>query len=131
MAHRNLARNWNFLFPHDLEKDTVRLIDWQSSEVGIGPADLAYMMALHWFPERRASLEVPLLRRYHTRLTESGITAYSWENCWYNYRLSAINNLLIPVWQWFVKLPASLWWHHLERGFLAFEDLQCAELLDG
>lgn len=104
----------------------MRLIDWQSCEIGVGPADLAYMIALHWFPERRAHLEVPLLRHYHNRLLEGGITTYSW----YDYRLSAINNLLIPVWQWFVKIPASIWWHHLERGFLAFDDLKCAELLN-
>lgn len=121
---------WNFLYPHDIEKDTVRLFDWQSSDTGIGVADLAYMMALHWFPERRARLEQPLLRRYHNRLMENGITGYSWDQCWYDYRLSATLNPFIPIWQWSVKLPASIWWHHLERSFLAFEDLQCAELLN-
>lgn len=120
---------WNFLYPYDMQNDTVRLVDWQSADTGIGAADLAYMMALHWFPERRARLEQPLLRHYHHRLMENGITGYSWDDCEHDYRLSTILNLFIPVWQWSVKLPADIWWHHLERSFLAFDDLQCAELL--
>lgn len=124
------AHLWNFLYPHDMKNDTVRLVDWQSSDTSIGAADLAYMMALHWFPERRARLEKPLLRRYHDRLIESGISGYAWDDCWYDYRFSTILNLFIPVWQWSVKLWASIWWPHLERSFLAYEDLGCAELLD-
>ncbi len=58
------AHVWNALIPHDAA-ETVRLIDWAGWRIGIATGDLAYMMALHWYPERRARLEQPLLRYYH------------------------------------------------------------------
>lgn len=55
------AHVWNFLYPRDPNKDKVRIIDWDSWTIGLGPSDLAYMMALHWYPERRHSMEENLL----------------------------------------------------------------------
>jgi len=123
------AHVWNFLFPRDADTDTVRLIDWEGWSMGLGTVDLAYMMALHWYPERRAHLEQPLLRRYHTQLLTHGIVGYDWDACWDDYRLAAIRNLFIPMGQWAAKLWPAIWWPHLERALLAFEDLQCRELL--
>ncbi len=123
------AHFWNYLFPRDPARDTIRMIDWNGWDIGRGTDDLAYMIALHWFPERRRVYEIPLLRRYHTVLQESGIMDYSWDDCWRDYRLSVIMNLTIPVWQWYKGIPAGVWWPHLERSFLAFQDLNCAELL--
>jgi thiamine kinase-like enzyme len=40
------AHFWNFLLPHNIDTDTVRIIDWESWRVGLGAADLAYMMAV-------------------------------------------------------------------------------------
>jgi hypothetical protein len=44
--------------------------------------DVAYMMAMHWYPERRVRLEAPLLKRYHAGLRAHGITDYSLERLW-------------------------------------------------
>ena len=55
---------------------------------------------------------------------------YDWEKCWYNYRLSAIGNLFVPVVFWSAKLQVDMWRPHLERAMLAFQDLECAELLE-
>ena len=123
------AHLWNFLLPHNIDTDTVRLIDWESWSVGLGTIDVAYMMALHWYPERRARLEQALLRRYHTQLLTHGVVGYDWDACWDDYRLAAVRNLFIPMGQWAAKLWPAIWWSHLERAMLAFEDLQCAELL--
>jgi hypothetical protein len=122
------AHVWNFLFPHHAETDTVRLIDWDAWSMGLGTVDLAYMMALHWYPERRARLEQTLLRRYHTQLLTHGIVGYDWDACWYDYRLAAIYNLFIPMRQWAMRGWPAIWWSHLERAMLAFEDLHCREL---
>jgi thiamine kinase-like enzyme len=121
----------NFLYPHDLVQDTVRILDWKSWSVGLGADDIAHMMAVFWFPERRARLEQELLRRYHSRLVEHGVKEYDSSACWYDYRLSVIRYLFYPVWQWSVNTPPDIWWHHLERIMLAFQDLRCSELLKG
>ena len=123
------AHTWNFLYPRDPTTATVYLIDWQLWRLGVGVSDLAYMMALHWYPERRAALEQPLLRHYHRCLQGHGIETYDWEACWRDYQWAAVCNLFIPVFQWSANIPAGGWWSHLERAMLAFEDLGCAELL--
>ena len=33
-------------------------------------------------------------------------------------------------WQWARGAYAAVWWPHLERGLLAFEDLNCYEVID-
>jgi thiamine kinase-like enzyme len=91
------AHFWNFLLPHNMDTDTVRIIDWESWRVGLGAADLVYMMALHWYPERRARLEQMLLRRYHTQLLAYSVVGHDWDTCWYDYRLSVLRNLFIPM----------------------------------
>jgi hypothetical protein len=121
----------NFLYPRDPEKDRIRIIDWEQWAVNIGAHDLAYMMAMFWYPERRARLEQPLLKRYHAELLENGVKDYSWDDCWYDYRLSVIQHLFTPAWQQQHggERMTDVWWNHLQRILLAYEDLNCAELL--
>ena len=126
----NDAHVWNFLFPLDLAQDTVRIIDWQAWFAGLGTIDLAYMIGLHWYPERRARLEKDLLKLYHNYLLKAGVANYDWRDCWYEYRLAVATNVFIPVIQWRYKIDSKIWWGHLERGMLAFEDLDCVELLE-
>jgi Ecdysteroid kinase-like family len=124
------AHVWNLLHPKDAAAGGIRLIDWDSWRIGRAAADLAYMMAVHWYPERRARLEAPLLERYHAGLSARGVTGYSLEHLWEDYRLSVIGHLTIPVWQQTLGLPAAVWWSHLNRVVAAFEDLDCASLLE-
>ena len=134
-ARRNLtvvhgdAHVWNALYPH-APGATVRIIDWDSWRIGVAARDLAYMIALHWYPERRRRFERPLLRRYHDGLLAHGVAGYSWEALLEDYRASALWQLITPMWQATSKIPEPIWWSHLERGMLAFEDLDCASLLE-
>ena len=123
---------WNLLYPRDSSPDAaIRLIDWDNWRVGRAATDLAYMMALHWYPERRARLEGPLLERYHAGLCAHGVSDYSLERLWEDYRLSVIGHLAILIWQQTLALPPppAAWWSHLHRILAAFEDLDCAALL--
>lgn len=119
----------NALYPRDPTVDTVRLIDWQTWHIDLAPKDLAHMMALFRFPEQRKALERPLLERYYNRLCENGVTDYSWDQCWYDYRLCVIRKLFHPAWQWATGHHPNIWWNHLQRAMTAYEDLQCGELL--
>ena len=126
----NDAHFWNFLYPHDIDKDTIRIFDWQFWRVGLGTRDLAYMIGLHWYPERRARLEKELVKGYHNQLLKAGVVNYDWDNCWYEYRLEIVTNIFMPMVQWHLKIPSRIWWSHIERAVLAFEDLDCVELLE-
>jgi len=123
------AHFWNCLHPRRLDQDKVYIIDWQCWRIDTATDDLAYMIGLHWYPDRRRALERDLLRIYHDNLLVYGVKNYDSDACWYDYRLSAIGNLFVPLWQWSAKLWPVIWWPHLERAFLAFEDLHCEELL--
>ena len=122
------AHVWNLLYPRAESLD-IFLIDWDAWRVARATVDLAYMMALHWYPARRACLETPLLERYHAGLCAHGVTDYSLDRLWEDYRLAVIGHLTTPIWQQSHELPASIWWPHLNRIMAAFDDLGCAALL--
>lgn len=87
------------------------------------------MIAVHWYPERRARLEARLLERYHAGLLAHGVTDHGLERLWEDYRVSVIGHLAIPVWQQSAGFHPSIWWPHLHRTLAAFDDLGCAALL--
>lgn len=118
----------NFLYPK-LDNDPLYMIDWEQWGLNLAMNDLAYMMALFWSPERRARLEKSYLRRYYDRLLTHKVTDYSWDDLWYDYRLSAARQLFVPVFQWQRQHIVDVWWNHLERITAAFTDLDCASLL--
>lgn len=106
-----------------------RIIDWESWQIAPATDDLAYMMAVLWFAERRQRMEQDLLRHYHLTLTASGVHDYSWDTLWNDYRLSVIKHLCTPVIQWSEGLKRVSWWNNLERRLAAYEDLDCAEIM--
>jgi thiamine kinase-like enzyme len=123
----------NFLFPHYPEEARAYLIDWHTfdfePQCWMGAADLAYMICHYWFRERRQAMQQDMLHRYYERLQEHGVTTYSWDEFWYDYRLSAIISLYIPVLR---SNPHNAWnWYpQFEKATSTFEDLNCAELLN-
>jgi hypothetical protein len=123
------AHCWNFLYPREEASGTALIFDWHLWHVDIPLKDLAFMIAFNWYPQRRARLEQKLLRRYHAALVACGVARYSWEDCWRDYRFAVIRELFVPVWQWSSGMHASVWWSNLEKIWMAFEDLRCAELL--
>ena len=121
---------YNFFFPKDKMTWTTRLVDWATWDVEFGVRDLAYLIALHCFPEQRALIEKPLLHQYYDCLQSGGVSNYRWDQLWEDYRLFVAWNILIPIEQCYWKVPAYVWWFHAERSILAFDELNCIELLN-
>lgn len=130
LVHQD-AHAGNFLLPR-LAGKNVYLIDWQQWGVQVGLQDVAYLVALFWYPERRARLEQAAVKGYHARLQEYGVAGYDWPACWADYRRQVIGNLLVPLWAW--TFQREHWgfhrWHQLEKAMLAFQDLNCEEFLE-
>jgi Ecdysteroid kinase-like family len=132
-SHHNLtivqgdAHVWNCFLPRDGED--VRLFDWDCWRIDVGSDDLAYMIAMHWYPDRRRRMERPLLDRYHAALVAHGVRGYDRRALDEDYRLSALWHIMTPVWQAQNNLPPVIWWNNLERILLAFDDLRCRDLL--
>ena len=123
------AHWWNCFLPRDDQHEQVRLLDWEDWTIGAGATDLAYMMAMLWFPDRRRRIEQPLLDFYHDVLVARGVRACSRQILAEDYRRSVLLLMLRPIWQATNNLPARVWWPNLERNFLAVDDLDCRELL--
>ena len=133
-SHRNVtithgdAHVWNAFLQRD-KQDGVRLFDWDGWRVSIPSGDLAYMMATHWYSDRRRRLERPLLDNYHAALLAHGVTGYDRADLDDDYRLSVLIQIMTPAWQAAYDLPPVIWWNHLERIMWAVDDLGCRELL--
>ncbi|KRQ09872.1 phosphotransferase [Bradyrhizobium manausense] len=123
------AHTWNFLLPRAGVADTVRIFDFDLWGINVPTNDLAYMMAIQWYPERRQALERVLLNRYYETLLARGVTGYTRGALDQDYRWSVLWHITKPVWQWAINLPPGIWWNNLERVMMAVEDLGCEELL--
>lgn len=123
------AHSGNFLLPGDSGRPDVILIDWQLWNIHLATNDLAFFIALHWPPSRRALLEKSLLRRYHQVLIQHEAVSQNFNDLWDDYRLSVILMTLIPIGQLRRKQPAGVIWFGLQDSLAAFEDLRCEELL--
>ena len=122
------AHTWNFLFPRSGEGPAL-LIDWQLWHVDIGARDLAFFIALHWYPSRRREFERPLIEYYYDRLLKYGVQNYSLDELWLDYRRCVVRNLTIPIIFWSRGMQPEGWWHRLECALMAYRDLACDELL--
>jgi hypothetical protein len=122
------AHTGNFLFPRSGEGPAL-LIDWQLWHVDIGARDLAFFIALHWYPGRRREFERPLVEYYYDRLLKYGVQNYSFDELWLDYRRCVVRNLTIPIIFWSRGMKPEGWWHRLECALMAYRDLACDELL--
>jgi thiamine kinase-like enzyme len=118
----------NFLFPKDMANQQSKpiLIDWHDWVVGVGCQDLAYMIGLVLFPDYRRLIEKDLIKRYHNHLIKVSIKNYSWDECWYDYKLFALLNIYQCIWWWMRGINV---WEGLENSISTIEDLNCMELL--
>jgi hypothetical protein len=136
LSHRNAtithgdAHVWNFLLPQDPARDDVRVFDWDQWRINLGSSDLAYMMAMHWYPDRRHRIERSLLDVYHEELQRRGVGGYDRRALEDDYRLSVLWHITKPVSQCALGIPPVIWWNNLERILMAVDDLGCRELLD-
>ncbi|SEO97805.1 Ecdysteroid kinase [Rhodospirillales bacterium URHD0017] len=122
------AHVWNCFVPKD-GSDDLRYFDWDTWRIGLATGDLAYMIATHWYPDRRRRLEGPLLDHYYAALVAHGVQNYDRAALGEDYRRSVLMQLLVPVLQWSGGIPPWVWWSHLERITAAIDDLDCRALL--
>ena len=122
------AHVWNVFVPRNGYDDAL-LFDWEDWGVGIATDDLAYTMAMHWYPDRRRCMERLLLDRYHATLLAQGVSGYDRPTLDEDYRWSVLWQITRPIWQEAFNVPARVWWNNLERAFLAIDDLNCRDLL--
>ena len=123
------AHLWNVMYPRDAATHDCVFIDWEDWRTDFGAADLAYMIALHWYPDRRSRYEDRLLATYLAALEAAGVTGYTMTDLKEDYRLGLLQAIYTPIFQQQAGQAHGAWWSHLERWCFAFEDLGCEEML--
>ena len=101
-------------------------VDWQTIGVGLPARDLAYFLETSLDPELRRVHERDLVDAYHQALVDHGVTGYSAEQCFDDYRYAALQGPLITVFGAAYGTPT-------ERGdemFLAMISRSCEAIRD-
>lgn len=55
-----------------------------------------YLIALHWFPDRRKRFEKHLLELYRTELDQNGVI-YAADDLALDYRLQVLRTIVVPI----------------------------------
>ena len=69
---------------------SVAVIDWQLTTRARSPLDVAWLIGSQCEPTDRRKHELDLLQMYHRLLVGQGVSDYSFDQCWNDYRLSML-----------------------------------------
>lgn len=117
----------NVLYPRS-ERDEIVFVDWSDWTVGSPMEDIAYMLALRYFPDQRRTLERDLIAWHQHELARHAID-YPLDDSLQDYRRAVVKTLFVPIYQWYHNLPAEVWYYNYERIVAACTDLECMELM--
>lgn len=116
--------------------DHVVAIDWQNCGIHSGLRDISYLLSTSLSADARRTIERDVVGEYHDALAGAGVSGYSFENCWRDYRRVMLSCLIGPV-----LTCGSLHFSDdasrrtmeigLSRTLAAIEDLRAEEFLPG
>ena len=66
----------------------LAILDWQLTVRGSGAFDVSYFICQSLTEDDRRAHEERLVRRWHDGLMAAGVTGYSFEQAWYDFRLN-------------------------------------------
>jgi hypothetical protein len=80
----------NMFFDVDGDKRQVAMFDWQGICKSCGPHDLGYFISQSLRTQERRSHQDALVRGYWEQLCEAGVSDYSFDDCWNDYRVAVL-----------------------------------------
>lgn len=121
------------LFFDDATGD-VWMIDFQTSSKGGGAYDIGYFMSQSVPIDVRRTHEDDLLHAYHDELVRLGVTGYSFEQFFQDYRVGVLYGWIIPVYAVGTLDSSSeramaLWTEVIKRAQAAMRDHRVADFL--
>jgi hypothetical protein len=102
------------------------IVDWQSARWGKSVSDVAYFIGGALATEDRRAHERDLVRVYYDTLLANGVTDFTWEQCWDEYRryvFWGISMVIVP----------SMFVEQTERGddmFMSWLERSCQQAID-
>ncbi len=129
-------RTDNFFFATPQGGPPFAVADWQIASRGRGIFDVAYLLCGGLEPGERKQHEQRLVKLYHDLLTQGGVTGYTFDQCWTEYRRMALYVFVYVV----ISLGTldfanerglALFNAWLHRASAAIEELNAGELMPG
>lgn len=118
---------------YDPERTRVTVVDWQTLTVGLPARDLAYFTGTSLVPELRSDVEAGLVGDYHRELVGHGVSDYTLDECWRDYRLGMPQIPLITTFGFAFSAATErgddMVLTMLERGGRAIRELGTLELI--
>jgi aminoglycoside/choline kinase family phosphotransferase len=126
-------RSDNMLFDAAGAAIPLAVIHWQTIMTGPGLVDVAFLLGASLDPADRRAHERDLVGEYHKALSARGVTGYSWDRCWTDYRRYAYQCLafLIPAAMIVEQTPRGdeMFLTMIRRGCAHVTDLESASLV--
>ncbi len=72
-------------------------VDWQTPAIGVGGTDIGYFVGAGLLAEERRQHERDLVKQWHTDLCTYGITGYSLDAAWDDYRHGQFSGFIVAV----------------------------------
>ncbi len=123
----------NLLFGTAAGGAPVAAVDWQTLSIGHPGRDVAYFMGNSMAPELRRKHEHSLVRAYHDALIGHGVSDYSFDQCFDDYRFGHFQGPLVTVLGAMAVIQTDrgdeMFMAMCSRSCQAIRDLDCASLL--
>lgn len=116
----------NMLFATPEGGPPITIVDWQTVTCGSPMSDVSYFIGAGLLEDDRRTCEEELVRLYHDTMLTSGVTDFSWEKCWQQYRANSFAGFMMAV-------MASMLVERTERGdemFLTMARRHGRQILD-
>jgi len=120
---------YNFMIPLNKTTSIPLLLDFQFWGEAIGTNDLSHLTRVAFSNNLKREIQLPLVEHYHKTLLANGVTGYSWDDCWQDYRLNSVTKVLIPFYQYTgFKMKYEEWIGDLQGLVYNYEYLNGDEL---
>lgn len=116
----------NLLFTPGETPHLAGVVDWQTIAIGPALRDVAYFIGAGLVRDDRRPVEESLVREYFADLCAAGITGYSWDRCWLDYRRGTWAGLIMAI-------AAPMLVERTERGdhmFMAMFHRHAQQIID-
>jgi hypothetical protein len=87
----------NIMIDSQYDSPRIIVVDWQSITLGSPLTDVGYFIGAGMLPEERRQSDTEIVRNYYDGLIAAGVSDYSFEQCWQDYRLSSFAGFTVTV----------------------------------
>lgn len=115
--------------------DRLKVVDFQFASRGAGAADIAYLVSQGLPSQVRRGQDEALVREYLACLSAHGVTDYSFDEAWRQYRFAVAYLMVLPVitlngWDAMPERSRALCLTLTERAVATIDDIDALEVFE-